>query len=158
LVWVIAVVGIRNKELVLDLRPVEPKGRCLGLLGRDLGEGALRRDLELHRGAVVGDAVEGGPQDRVLLGLAAQGQQQGAVTFLEGLPGGVLQRVAAPHMGVGGQVRLAGLPCAFGPQAPGRLVGRAPEDDGRLGGGDALGAPAQPLGRALGQIDDLHDW
>ena len=49
-----ALPGIRHVELVLDLRPVEPKGRRLGLLCRDLGEGALRRHLELDRGAVVG--------------------------------------------------------------------------------------------------------
>jgi hypothetical protein len=59
-------------------------------------------------GRVDGFAVEGGPQDRVLLGLPAQGQQQGAVALLEGLAGPVFPCDPALCMGVGGQVRLAG--------------------------------------------------
>ena len=57
------------------------------------------------------------------VGLPAQREQHRVVTLLEGLPSGILQGVAALHVGVGGQVRLAGDAGALGPQAPGRLVG-----------------------------------
>ena len=116
-------------------------------LDPEVAAAAERLRRERHIG--LGEAVKGAAQERMLRGLGADWQQPGLMTFLEAASGVVLALDAALDEGIVGQVGGLAEPGLLGPEAPRGLVGRAPQDDGRLGGGDTLGAPGKPRGAAL---------
>ena len=108
--------GTSDVELVLDLNPVEPvRQRPFALVGDSLiAFGA--RHFQLHGGAIVVDAIEGGPEDRVLIGFAAEREEQHVVPFLERLTGLVFKRNAPLHTGLGRQVLGCSDAGAFRPK------------------------------------------